>query len=473
MRILAPSLSRVAAPAAVCAGVLVLIAACSAASAADVVTGTAFYRERIALPPGAVLEVTLEDVSLADAPSHELSRVTLEDPGAPPFSFAIPFDPGEIDPRRVYALRAAIRVNGELWFITDTSYPVLTRGSGREVELLLKRVGAAPATSRGPILADLPASYEGELPCADCPGIHYRLDLFEDHTFFLRTTYLGRGAGAVDDLIGSWAVAADDNRLTLFGGREAPIFFRILDRNTLRKLDVEGRDIESSLNYELRRKDGLELLEPRLEMRGMYRYMADAALFEECLSGRSFPVAFEADNRSLERAYLDAPHEPGAPVLVSLQGRLALRPAMEGDAMQLTLIPERFFGIFPRETCGTRMATAELLDTYWKLTRLGQKPVLMGEMEREPHLVLHSEDHRVSGFSGCNRLLGGFTVDGDAIEFSQMASTMMACVEGAETERAFLEALADARSWRLLGQHLDLFDGNGELVARFEAVSLK
>jgi uncharacterized lipoprotein YbaY/heat shock protein HslJ/uncharacterized lipoprotein NlpE involved in copper resistance len=469
MTFLARSLPAIATPAASCIGVLILIAACSAASAEDVVSGTAFYRERIALPPGAVLEVTLEDVSLADAPSHELPRVTVENPGNPPFNFAIPFDPAEIDARHTYAVRAAIRVDGELWFTTDTSYPVLTRGAGHEVELRLTRVARETASPQATLPNDFPASYEGELPCADCPGIHYRLDLFEDRTFFLRMTYLGRGAGAIDDVIGTWAVAADDNRLTLFGGRETPIFFRVVDRDTLRKLDIEGRDIQSSLDYELRRKDGLDLLEPRLEMRGMYRYMADAALFEECLSGRSFPVAFEADNRSLERAYLDAPHEPGAPVLVSLQGRLALRPSMEGDALQITLIPERFIGIWPRETCGTKMATAELLDTYWKLTRLGDEPVLMGEMAREPHLVLHSQDQRVSGFSGCNRLVGGFELEGDAIEFSQMASTMMACVEGADTERAFIEALGTARSWRIIGQHLDLFDENGDLVARFEA----
>ena len=68
--------------------------------------------------------------------------------------------------------------------------------------------------------------------------------------------------------------------------------------------------------------------------------------------------------------------------------------------------------------------------------------------------------------------MGGFELEGDTIEFSQMASTMMACVEGADTERAFIEALGTARSWRIIGQHLDLFDGSGELVARFEAVYL-
>jgi copper homeostasis protein (lipoprotein) len=287
--------------------------------------------------------------------------------------------------------------------------------------------------------------------------------------FFLRTTYLGRGAGAVSDAIGSWVLEDDGGRLALVGGDEAPVFFRVVDAATLRKLDVEGRDIESGLNYELKRRSEAEPIEPRLTLRGMYRYMADAALFEECLSGRRFQVAHEADNVALERAYLETRRRPGDELLVSLQGRIAERPAMEGEAMVLTVVPERFLGVWPGETCGNRMAHAELENTYWKLTRIGNEPVLLGEHQLEPNLVLSSEDGRVSGFGGCNRLTGGYSLDGSSIEFSEMASTMIACAKGADIERAFLAALGNVRSWRLIGQHLDLFDEQGELVARFEA----
>ena len=62
------------------------------------VTGTASYRERIALPPGAVFEAVLEDVSVADAPASELGRATVADPGNPPFDFDIAYDPADIDP---------------------------------------------------------------------------------------------------------------------------------------------------------------------------------------------------------------------------------------------------------------------------------------------------------------------------------------------------------------------------------------
>lgn len=38
-----------------------------------------------------------------------------------------------------------------------------------------------------------------------------------------------------------------------------------------------------------------------------------------------------------------------------------------------------------------------------------------------------------------------------------------------DTERAFLEALAEVRTWRVLGPHLELSDGAGRMLARFAA----
>ena len=322
-------------------------------------------------------------------------------------------------------------------------------------------------------LDDLPASFEGELPCADCPGIHYRLDLFEDRVFFLRTTYLERGTGAISDSIGSWKLAGDGNHLTLFGNSETPTSFRVVDANTLRKLDLEGREIKSSLNYDLRRKEGLALIEIRLTMRGMYRYMADAALFEECLSGRRLQVAMEADNVALERAYLEARREPGEPLLVSLQGRITERPAMEGDAMVLTVVPEHFIGVWPGETCGARRSVSELENIYWKLTRLGDEPAPALEGRREPHLVFHSDNRRVTGTGGCNQFSGSYEIEGTSIRFGMMATTKMACLESKDVDQALLSSLETATSFRKTAHHLEFPDAQGSMVARFEATYLE
>jgi putative lipoprotein len=43
-----------------------------------------------------------------------------------------------------YVVRAVIRNEGQLLFTTDTHYPVITRGAGNNVELLVKRVAHSP-----------------------------------------------------------------------------------------------------------------------------------------------------------------------------------------------------------------------------------------------------------------------------------------------------------------------------------------
>jgi putative lipoprotein len=119
--------------------------AAPAAVAERVIVGTATYRERIALPSGAEFEAVLEDVSLADAPATEIGRTTSPKTPMPPIHFEIPYDAAKIDSTRRYAVRAAIRVDGTLWFASDTAHPVLTHGAGDRVDILLKRTAEPPA----------------------------------------------------------------------------------------------------------------------------------------------------------------------------------------------------------------------------------------------------------------------------------------------------------------------------------------
>jgi len=80
------------------------------------VKGTASYRERIALPPDAVFEATLEDVSKADARAEVIGRARIERPGNPPIAFEIPYDASKISPRGRYAVRARIVVGSRVLF---------------------------------------------------------------------------------------------------------------------------------------------------------------------------------------------------------------------------------------------------------------------------------------------------------------------------------------------------------------------
>ncbi len=105
------------------------------------ITGSVTYRERIALPPSAVVKVQLVDVSRADAPAVVLGEQLIRAEGRQvPFAFEISYDPKQVEARFSYAVQARIEVDGQLRFINDRRYPVLTRGGGDRVDLLLRAV---------------------------------------------------------------------------------------------------------------------------------------------------------------------------------------------------------------------------------------------------------------------------------------------------------------------------------------------
>jgi putative lipoprotein len=120
-----------------------VVAACSsmpgAESATTQVDVTAAYRERIMLPPGHVLTVKVEDVSLMDAPARVMAETTQPlDGRAPPYAVTLSVPNAQIDPRHTYAVRAEIRdPAGALRFTTDTRHSVLTQGSPNKADIMM------------------------------------------------------------------------------------------------------------------------------------------------------------------------------------------------------------------------------------------------------------------------------------------------------------------------------------------------
>lgn len=100
------------------------------------VSGSIAYRERIALPPDAQIEVRVDDVSLADAPSKTIARHAFAaDEQQVPIAFLIRFDRAAIEPRHSYAVAARITgADGRLMFITDTRHS-LTLGAESEIDM--------------------------------------------------------------------------------------------------------------------------------------------------------------------------------------------------------------------------------------------------------------------------------------------------------------------------------------------------
>ena len=159
-------------------------------------------------------------------------------------------------------------------------------------------------------------SYQGVLPCADCGGLDTSLFLDEDGTFVLQETYRDTKDG--DQTFadyGKWARTAD---------------------KSLEMLDQSGAIIESKLNYRL---DPVEKALPKTPMalKGSYTYMADAAVFKDCATGKTFPV----DNTiALEQGYAKAYKTPGEPGFLTLNGHFSVQPSMGEGQTEKALVPD-------------------------------------------------------------------------------------------------------------------------------------
>lgn len=314
----------------------------------------------------------------------------------------------------------------------------------------------------------LPATFSGTLPCADCPGIEYHLDIWhEEQGYALRRTYLERDQ--VADELGRWHVDPARNALVLEGTDNARSEWQITPNQEIRLLDQEGEPIESDLPYTLVAGQ-LMPTELRLSVTGLMTYFADAAQFTECLSSQHFPIAMEADYLALERAYLDADIEPGAPLIARVDAEISMRPQMEG-ADRMTVTVEQFHHVTPDAGCPDNRVASEFSNTLWGLTHLDGVEQDHSYGRQEPYFLISQDSTRFSGTMGCNRIMGSLNTEGEAVQFGPVASTMMACPpELAEREAAFAETLEAARRFDLMDHHLKLLDDTGVERARFRAL---
>jgi len=489
------------------------------------VRGTATFKERVTLPADAVFEASLVDVTRAGEPGSVLGRTRVEGPRNP-IRFSIDYDESLVDPRHVYVVRARILVGSRQRFVANHSDLVLTWGNGRRVSLLLQRSNtpfapepgevsrsesansesASSETSRsevshGEVARDEgsrrerarresarresssgesvssktgSAIFSGNLPCADCAAVRHQLELFPDGSYFLRRAYLGKGRDAVVDEIGRWTLSRDGATLTLKGSGDTTRRIAIGKQDTLRVLGGSGKKTPSSSSGTLALTNRAPPLEPRLEMRGMFTYMADAGRFTECSSRQSWPVAQEGDNAELESAYLRARRRDGGETLVRVVGRVAMRPRVEGGGSERTLVVERFLDISPGERCsggggregGATNATLE--STYWTLTSLGGRPVTVRSGQQAPYLMLNAETGRMSGWAGCSGISGRYRANDQSLAFAALMSMRTTCTAGAELERRYLATLRSVSRAKITGQRLELFDARGKSVARFE-----
>ncbi|WP_421660007.1 envelope stress response activation lipoprotein NlpE [Morganella morganii] len=172
----------------------------------------------------------------------------------------------------------------------------------------------------------LDRAYNGVVPCADCSGMDVTVLLEGDGTYVMQRTYLEtRDGNQTFFETGTWAKDGEKLRLTDTAGQRA--YYNPQDKSLV-MLDIDGNPVKSDLNYTLK------MVKP-VQLKGEYRYMADAATFKDCQTGVVYAVS---GNIGLEQGYGKLGVEGGKPVYLEVEGYYTIRPSMEDGQFDQALI---------------------------------------------------------------------------------------------------------------------------------------
>lgn len=113
-----------------------------------------------------------------------------------------------------------------------------------------------------------------------------------------------------------------------------------------------------------------------------------------------------------------------------------------------------------------------ITEKYWKLKTLNGKAIEMEkDQEREVYFILKTDKNKLTGFGGCNDLMGAYELKPkNHIAFSSLAGTLKSCPHLNYDEREFLKVFEVAKQYDLKEDNLTLKNGAGEVLATFDAI---
>jgi putative lipoprotein len=90
------------------------------------IAGSVVYRQRIALPPGSVVEVSIADASDPDVARAIVGKTEIVTRGQQvPLPFRVEYDASSIVPGHRYQARVRVMVGGRVRWTNDTASPVI------------------------------------------------------------------------------------------------------------------------------------------------------------------------------------------------------------------------------------------------------------------------------------------------------------------------------------------------------------
>jgi uncharacterized membrane protein/uncharacterized lipoprotein NlpE involved in copper resistance len=313
----------------------------------------------------------------------------------------------------------------------------------------------------------------GMLPCADCEGIDYQINLKNDYTFKQKSVYKGKSEEIFIDE-GRWGFVSD-SVIAVSGNEDYKMF--LIQQDHLVMLDQDGNKIESSFEerYHLSKDDGtvkeimpVKPVEEVVEMNLNYYQ-------EKFLSGVDFIARGNEPNwtleidleKSMSFAAMDdiKINTPAVEGIKAQDSDVTLYTAKtDSGELVITVIKDKCQDNMSGENflykvrvevkspadstyktfegCGRFLYDIRLYDIYVMEEMTGfnlKKEKLMKGM---PTFEFNLTDMRFGGHAGCNQINGGISVVGNKITFGNLVGTLMSC-PNMKVEKAVIIALND------------------------------
>jgi len=326
-------------------------------AAQPMIRGHVIPTEGPPLPPGALIDVTLEDQSRTDVAAAVIARSQTIATGAPPYPFRLHIDASALEPGHRYGLRARISAQGQLWYINTSRIPLPEGDSDAPVVVEVEPVGIAKHGGTG-LLAPLPALFTGMSICAECGTdgarqIEHLLELDAAGRYVYQREPIPTAAGRPEAEIGRWELDPETMLLTLRGPTPESPRFLVENSHLMARLSDAGEVSDDAL--ELNRAAACTALEPVLSLEGVLAYAAGAPTLTACPSGEILRVAVDGAFPELDHAYRQTltrlGRTPGSPLRIEVSATLEQRPRSDASGLERTAVIERVIRVGERSQC--------------------------------------------------------------------------------------------------------------------------
>ena len=315
------------------------------------------------------------------------------------------------------------------------------------------------------------------LPCADCEGIDYQLNLKDDYSFKQKSVYKGKGEDIFSDE-GRWGFVSD-SIIAISGNNDYKRF--LVEGKGMVMLDQDGNRFESSIEgkYKLHKDPSsvnnidnlgeVNSVKPTKEIVEM-----DSTYYQDkFLNGVDFFARGNEPNwtleidleKSMRFATMDdiKVSTPAVEGINAKDSEVTLYTAKtDSGELVITIIKDncqdnmsgenfsykvRIEAKSPADSsfktfegCGKFLYDLRLYDIYVMEEMTGFNLKKEKLQKGAPTFEFNLTDMRFLGHAGCNSLSGNINVVGDKITFGNLMGTLMAC-PNMKVERAVIEAL--------------------------------